>query len=451
MRSSGPALAALLLPLAAAAGGPDSVPLSPEAALTAGAVLASDDVGGGGWYNPASLGAVTRSSIQVGASAYTESYTFISEATRASVPWADISGNIRSLNYTSVPAVLSYSYKLRDGLGLSIGVWTPYHAYEGGTTTIASSGPYPATPTPLNATFTETYSFSDRRDDTWAGVAVGWQATPTLRLGAMLQGSYSTDVQTVDVTTSLQTTSTNPNESGGHVVYSERRDQGLLGLRTLFGLQYDATPEVRLAAAVRGPAFRVVAWGPHNTFFSSAALLPGVPPTQFQTSTQTTPERGIELVEPVTFFGGLRVRGARWTLAVEGDWHSQLTRQISSFKEGGSVRLGWTWRVDADLLVGVGLFQDNRSTEASGGKTAMSYAGFTGGALYRPSAVVRALAGSHAWDLLTAVAIRGAYGWGEYKGLSLDPGVGQAVAVTFPDAPVSAVEGSISFFTAIIF
>jgi hypothetical protein len=192
-----------------AAASPESVPVSPESALTAGAVLASDDVGGGGWYNPASLG-----------------------------------------------------------------VWTPYHDYDGGSTTITSSGAFPGTPT-LNTTYAATYSFTERRDDTWAGLAVGWQATRRLRVGGMLQGAYSTDVWTVDLNTSLKPDSTDPAQSGSHLVYSERGDQGVIGLRTLFGLQWDAMDAVRVAAAVRGPTIRVAGWGPVNKFVSYGIVMQG--------------------------------------------------------------------------------------------------------------------------------------------------------------------------------
>ena len=444
------AAVALLAPVVALAGGPDSVPLSPEAALT-GAVLASDDAGGGGWYNPASLGGVRRSSVQIGASAYSETYTFIEDAAQAALPWAKLSGNLRSLNYTSVPSVLSYTYKLKDGLGLSIGVWTPYHAYDGGSVTLVTSGNYPASPA-LPSTFTETYSFSQRRDDTFGAVGVGWQATRKLRVGAMLQGAYSTESRTVDVNTSLQTSSADPLQSGGHVVYSERTDQGLLGLRPMLGVQWDATDTLRLAGAVRGPALRVVAWGPSNTFLSSAALLPGVPPTQYQTQTTTNAPRGVEVVEPVRLSGGLRVLWERWTFAAEVNWQASLDGPLGHFKEGWSARAGATWRMNEDLLVGAGLFQDQPSETAAQGKTSLSFAGFTAGVVSRPSRVVKALAGSEkTWDLLTAVAVRGAYGWGTYQGLSLDPGVGQPIQVTFPEAPVKQFEGSISFFTAIMF
>jgi hypothetical protein len=452
------ALLALLGPLAASANSPDAVPVSPEAAMTAHAVLASDDPGGGGWYNPASLGAVTRSSVQVGASAYSESATFIDDAAQVTLPWGTTSGDIRSLRYSSVPSVLAYSFKLREGLGLSIGVWTPYHDYEGGSTTITSSGPYPSTP-PLDATFAETYAFTERRDDTWGGIGVGWQATSRLRLGAMLQGAYSTDVWTVDVNTSLKTSSTDPLQSGSHVVYSERGDLGFIGLRTLFGLQFQVVPELRLAAAVRGPSVRVAGWGPVDKFLSTAALLPGVPPGENQVVEQTKPPKGLEIVEPVRVYGGARYAAEGWTVAFDGDWHPALNGQFGDFKEGWSGRLGVTRRVNVDLLVGAGIFHDSATSEGTASMSAMKFSGFTGGVIYRPSAVVKVLSGGNDWDLLTSVAVRGAHGWGTYRGISLVPVNEQGVpisefdpaALTFPDMPAEVWEGSISFMTAIVF
>ncbi len=448
-----PAAAACAIALSpvARASSPDSVPVSPEAAHTAGAVLASDDLGGGGWYNPASLGAVTRDSIQVGASTYAESGTLIDDAAQATLPWGSSSGDIRTWRYASVPSVLSYSFRLREGLGLSIGVWTPYHDYEGGTTTLTSSGPYPSTPA-LNATFAATYSFTERRDDTWGGVAVGWQATPRLRVGAMLQGAYSTDVWTIDLNTSLKTGSADPLQGGSHVVYSERGDQGVLGLRPLLGLQWDGTAKLRVAAAVRGPTVRVFGWGPVDKFLSTAVLLPNTPPTETQTTESTEAGRGISAVEPVRIYGGLRWIRDRATLAFEMDWHPALNGQLGDFKEGWNARLGGTWRVNPDLFFGAGLFHDSESAASTAAASALRYVGFTTGVIYRAKSVVKARHGGNDWDLVSGLAVRGAYGWGTYRGISIvpvEPGGGGVLS--FPDANAKVIEGSISFVTAIIF
>ena len=448
------ACATLLAPHGVRAGSPESVPVSPEAALTAGAVLASDDVGGGGWYNPASLAAVKRSSVQVGASAYSESATIIHDAATVSLPWGSQSGDIKSFRYSSVPSVLSYSFKLKDGLGLSVGVWTPYHDYDGGSTTITSSGVFAAAPTQLSGSYSQTYAFSERRDDTWAGAAVGWQATRRLRVGAMLQGDYSSDVYSVDVNASLRTD--NP-AYGTHLVYSERGDQGVIGLRTLFGMQLDVNERLRIAAAARGPAIRLAAWGPVNKFLSTAAVLPGVA-TQNQNATQTMPARGASAVEPVRLYFGARYADPErpWTIAVEGDWHPALDGEFGTFKEGWNVRFGGTWRVSQDLLVGAGIFHDDSSSESSPGRNSLKYSGFSGGILYRPSAMVKALQDGAKWDLLACVAVRGSYGWGTYRGIAItqEGGVTTPDAggiITFPDRTAEVYEGAISFFTAIIF
>jgi len=146
-------------------------------------------------------------------------------------------------------------------------------------------------------------------------------------------------------------------------------------------------------------------------------------------------------------------------VSVEGDWHPALNGQFGDFKEGWNGRMGATWRVNADLRVGTGIFYDINSSEGSASMSAMKYAGFTGGVMYRPSAVVRVLNGGDDWDLVTSVAVRGAYGWGTYRGIALVPVDPTGVPITgfdpaalsTPDRPAKVYEGSISFMTAIVF
>jgi hypothetical protein len=444
-------LLAAVLATRARAGSVDSVPLSPESAIAAQTVLASDDVGGGGWYNPASLAAVTRSSVQVGASAYSENATVIHDASQVSLPWGTMSGDIRSLRYSSVPSVLSYTFKIHDWLGVSIGVWTPYHNYDGGSVVLSSSGTFPGAPN-LRTTFSQSYSFTERRDDTWYGAAIGWHLTERLRLGVMLQGSYSTDTWTVDLNAVLNTTDTT--YTGSHITYSERGDQMVIGVRSMLGLQWDATDTVRIAAAMRGPYYRLGGWGPVDKFLSYGIIMP--PPTagapavtrQGLTATETTPDRGVLQVEPIRLYGGLRWAKGVWTVSAEGDWHPALNGEFGQFREGWNARIGATKVWTPDLKIGFGIFSDSVSEVGTATRSSMRYAGFTTGAIYRATAVVKASNGGKDWDLLGGVALRGAYGWGTYRGIRLAP---YDPSVAFPDVPAQVIEGSISFFTAIIF
>ena len=60
----------LALPLRARAGNDDGILLGNDAALTAGAVVATVNDGSALWYNPAGLAMSTKDSIDVGASAF---------------------------------------------------------------------------------------------------------------------------------------------------------------------------------------------------------------------------------------------------------------------------------------------------------------------------------------------------------------------------------------------
>ena len=445
------ALLAAALAAPARGGSPDSVPLSPEAAIAAQAVLASDDVGGGGWYNPASLAGVTRSSVQVGASAYAESATVLHGVSQVSLPWGTMSGDIRSLRYASVPSVLSYSFRLSNGLGVSLGVWTPFHNYDGGSVVLSSTGSFPGAPA-LMTTFSQSYAYTERRDDTWYGAAIGWKPTERLRLGVMLQGAYSTDVWTVDLNAVLNTTDTV--YTGSHITYSERGDQMVIGVRPTFGLQWDATETVRIAALMRGPYYRLGGWGPIDKFLSYGIIMPppatgGSPVTrQGLTATETKPDRGVVQVEPVRLYGGLRWAKGDWTVSAEADWHPALDGEFGQFREGWNARIGATKKWNPDLKIGFGIFSDSASEVGNATRSSMRYAGFSAGAIYRATDVVKASNGGKDWDLLGGIALRGDYGWGTYRGIYLTP---YDPSISFPDIPATVIEGSISFFTAIIF
>jgi hypothetical protein len=70
--------------------------------------------------------------------------------------------------------------------------------------------------------------------------------------------------------------------------------------------------------------------------------------------------------------------------------------------------------------------------------------------------MVKALKDGGNWDLLTCIAVRGSYGWGTYRGIAVTQASGLAAPeaggiISFPDQRAEVYEGSIAFFTAIIF
>ncbi len=455
------ALLALLAPGPAAAFGPESIFLSPEAAMGGGAVLAADDEGGAGWYNPASLGGLRRSSVQLGASAYSVDSFRLRDALVTELPWETRPSAVRDAGFGSVPAVLAYAIHLREGLGLSVGVWTPSATDQGMSLSSSSSGPYPDPAFPgLLATYDQRYGLSYHGDDTWVGAAVGWQALPGLRLGAALQGAYATTSSVVDLQTSIRTSSADPLEQGAHLNVSIRSDESMLAGRALVGLQWDAAPSLRLAAAFRSPAVRVVAWGTTTRLLSVSALLPGFAPQIGQVVQETSPESGLSIVDVGRLSGGLAWGRGAWSLRLDGDWSPALSRRGKGARESWNARAGALLRWSEDLTVGAGLFREGARNVASQGHFSVDAYGVTGGLSYRPAKVVRALGGGEDWDLVSGLAARVGYGTGRGPGMTVVPfdlGASQLpIAFGEPDrgyleVPATTADASLHVFTTMSF
>ncbi len=435
--------------------------MSAEAALTAGAVLAGDDPSGGGWYNPAALGGIRRSSFQLGASAYSVATVSVEGALVTVLPpgWGPMNGTARDTHYVSVPSVLSLSYRVREGLGVAVGVWTPYHDTYSATLVGSSSGPYPGDPA-LQATYEQIYGLSYRWDDTWAGASVGWQALPTIRVGASLQGAYSSSTSVIDLDTGLQTTSTNPRDQGAIINVSIRDDQSILAARALVGVQWDVTEALRLALAVRSPSVRAVAWGQTTRVTSVSVLLPGYDIQQSQGIEEIEPSAGLSVIDVGRVYGGAAWSSGRWSVRLEGDWGPALRRNRNAETANWSARTGATYQWSPDLRVGAGLFRDGARSQASDGTLALDTYGLAGGVDYRPAKVVEALGGGDSWDLITGIAVRCAYGVGKGPGMTVVP-FDYASSVLpilpglqeqeFQEVPAHSLGGSIDFFTALKF
>jgi long-subunit fatty acid transport protein len=452
---------ALVAPSVARATNPETTPMSAEAALTGGALLAGDDPGGGGWYNPASLAGIRRSSLQLGASAYSVARTEISGALVTVLPWGNLVADAHDTHFVSVPSVLSLSYKVRDGLGVAVGVWTPYHNAYMATITGRSSGAYPPpSGAGLTASYEQNYGLSYQWDDTWAGAAIGWQALPWLRVGGSLQGAYSSSSQVLNLDTGIETSSTDPLEQGAHLNVNLRDDQSYLASRALVGLQADVTDELRLALVLRSPVVRIVGWGSTTRVTSVAALLPGYGAQQGQLLEATRPSTGLSVVDVGRVWaGGAWTRG-RWSVRVDVDWGPALYRNRRHERASWGARAGTLYSFSPNLQIGAGLFRDGARTLASEGALSLDYYGIAGGIDFRPAKVLAALGGGETWDLTTGIAVRGAWGVGKGPGMTIVPfDFGSSVVPIFPgkqeqafqEVPAHGLEGSIHFFTALGF
>lgn len=450
---------AVITPTLALAFNPETIFVSPEAALGGGAVLATDDPSGAGWYNPASLGGLRRSSLQLGASAYSVSAYRVRDALVTELPWETSSGAASDTSYGSVPAVLAYSYHLADGLGLALGIWTTYHGSQSASLGNRSTGPYPGRPD-LSVTYQQHYSYTTAADDTWVGAAAGWQVTPRLRLGAALQGAYSTSTLVLDLDTSLETTSALPLERGSHVNVSYRSNESMVAGRGILGLQWDVVEALRLAVALRSPSVRVLAWGNTTRLLAVSVMLPGYAPQQGQVVSEVAPSSGLSIVDVGRISAGLAWEPAPWSVRLDGEWSPALDRATAGAKPSWNARLGVLYQLTGDTVLGAGAFREGARAKASQGDLEIDQYGLTGGVSFRPAKVLGTPGGGKSWDLLTGVAGRIAYGTGHGPGMVIRPfdlGSSQLPVLfgrengDFLEVPARRFDASLHVFTSLAF
>src|SRR6185295_8663183 len=80
------ALAISIVATSASAANEDGVPLSPDA-MIAGITISPHDASTGAWYNPAALGGISRSSVQLSTSIYTLGIREIDGLVETRLPW----------------------------------------------------------------------------------------------------------------------------------------------------------------------------------------------------------------------------------------------------------------------------------------------------------------------------------------------------------------------------
>jgi hypothetical protein len=448
---------AALPPASALGSNQDGILLSPEAALTGGAVLAGDDHESGGWYNPAGLGTLPRDILQLGASAYGVTSRQVTGGVQTILPWTSHDTAVESARFYSVPSTVAYGHRFREGLAAGFGLYTPQRTSAASRTSFTSTGAAPGVPVPV--TYQQLYSGSSVLDDTWGAVAVGWRALPRLSVGLALQGLYRTHVEVIDLSISYASPEVAPYEQGVFVDLSIRDDQTMLGARAVGGVQWDATDRFRLALVARSPLVRAYAFGGADRIVSYSEYEAGQAPVFGRYVDVLEPESRPTIVEPGRLSLGAARRGNRSSLRAEIDWQPALERAGRSQRATWNLRAGGTMRLGGNAVAGIGLFTDHARGRAVEGFGEVDLYGLAAGLEYRPAHVVRAIGGTGTWDLLVTLTARGAWGKGKAPAMRLDFEGGDFVVPILPgaqdqpflEAPARVFEGSVNIFTAIAF
>jgi len=403
----------------ASAANEDGVPLSPDAML-AGITISPHDASTGAWYNPAALGGISRSSVQLSTSIYTLGIREIDGLVETRLPWETRHDPLSATNFTTIPSGVSFVFRLTPRIGLALGIFSPQREYASFDTQISSTSPPPA------VTFNESVALTERLDANHGQVGMGFAITDKFRLGLAALLTQNAVETVVDYSFSAAS-------SSGQVFAGEiiRQSASYFGLRGVLGLQWDAAPWLRLSLAARSPVLGFAASGQEV-----ATVYGGVGPATNPSSTggyqqivqQAKPST---MAAPARFWWSAEFTTGRVRFALEGDLRHPIDNAScgntgqphctsGADKWVANARAGVIVQATRDFWVGAGGFTDMGGWDLPKSGQTIDYYGGTLGVQFRSPAVVKLRGNADPWDLKTTLAARYAVGIGQVSSSILD-------------------------------
>lgn len=412
----------------------DGILLGTEATLTGGAVLSTTRDAAGAYYNPAGLAALPAATLQVSGSAYRLSYFQLHNFVHVTLPWTRIDQTQKILDWSAVPSVAAYGFRISSRVGAAFGVWLPASESLSLVSTVRSSGALETGGATYQVDFTQRIALTQRTERTYFGAAAGFELRPGLRVGAAAFLVYQRLEQFLEIFEGALTSSS---ETGATASASVRGTQTQLAGRMGLGLQWQVAPSSSIAVALKTSALPLAARGDVTTVTQSASLVPGMTPA---VEFRVAPTKMSGITEPWRLAAGGAFAGGRSTLRAEVDWQAPQGARRGVLNG----RVGLLQQTSPDLSWGLGLFTDrSRENVASGGLT-VDYYGMSGGLDYRPPLVRAARSPGATWDVRASLAMRYAFGTGEVE---------RAVANVFgspggppPESTAAVVSHSLSVY-----
>ena len=336
-----------LLPLTvsqrADAGNLDAFYMSGEAALQAGAVVATTETGGSIWYNPAGLASLSGTRLDVNVSGY--SVRFGTEANfKSSLPNYETT-RLSLLNFDVVPAAVSITYQWGE-VGVGLGVFVPSQSSVDLRTYLT------APPDDSGTSLEFGYDTSSSFEEYHAGPGVGWSPIETLNLGASLLANYRTRNDRTDLAATLES----PSGKLSRTQHNSLNSQGV-GLEMVIGAQWEVTPAWKIGAVMRTPAFRL-GQAAHVVETDLQANSAG----EIEEINNFEDQFGIDtqILTPFRFHLGVAYEIESWNIAAEGSLLTAFNNQAFGLKERTTwnLRAGVRRELNEFWRVGGGLFTD---------------------------------------------------------------------------------------------
>lgn len=407
----------------AKAGNDDGILLGNDAALTAGAVVASVNDGSALWYNPAGLALSDKESVDVGATAFALRRYNMPRLISAD---GGSGGNASFTEVVSIPSALTYVRRFNNdfvgGLGLFASQLDDYALRTSLKVPIGTvvDGSFVSIDGDIKAILTNEAA----RYHLSAGLA--GRLPRGFSIGASWLGDYYDE-------SSLQQGSQTYSVFGKTVTQDANMafvQTKILGFHFRGGVVYEPTSSVRLGLSIQSPGFyfyrsgRVTALATRVTPDASGNLQ-----LETESADATLREVSLGVYSPlrVRLGGSLDVAGG--TISLEGDVQSKLDNEELGVHRRASwnLRAGARFPISSTLHVGAGVFTDRGAERKDAlGAGNIDYYGATFGGQYdnvrwlagddKPGAVPTKRAGL---TFSSTVALRYAYGKGKLAGQSL--------------------------------
>ncbi len=228
----------------ASASSPEELPLSNEAAIMGGAVMASGLSAGSFWYNPALLGRIRHSETEASAEVYGARLTRAARGAELTLPDGSSTVHaLRSDEIVTVPTTFAGAFALTPSLTLGFGLFTPASS-DFTVKADAQRGDEAGGDT--------TFQLRHRRASQrlYGGLGLGWNASDRFQLGASIFALYdqSRSEQRLFVARSQ-------GAAERSALFDEDTTVGTIALATTLGVRGRLHPLVHAAATVRTPNF----------------------------------------------------------------------------------------------------------------------------------------------------------------------------------------------------
>lgn len=327
----------------AQAGNLDAFYLSGDAALQAGAVVATSKSGGSIWYNPAGLAAISGPRLDVNVSGY--SVRFGAQADFDSTLPNVEKTRLSLFDLNVVPAAIALTRTWGD-FGVGIGVFVPSQS-EVELRTYLSAGP-----DENGASLEYGYDLSSSFQEYHAGPGVGWAVLENLNLGASLLATYRTQSERRDISSSVESDSGTVSTSR----YNALDAQGV-GLEMILGTQWQIDPRWSLGASMRTPSLRI-GHAAHVVETSLKATTMG--DVEDSIVFENEFDLQAKVLSPFRFHLGVGYDIDRWLVTAEASLLTAFKNEAFGLTERTTwnLRSGVRYALREDWTLGGGIFTD---------------------------------------------------------------------------------------------